>query len=183
MSEPTKLRPGKSELTRLKELWRDSMSEESREFWRVLFISSESTQAQIRQKLYDRLKIKLDYDSQLNAFRDWELEQRAMDLEAERVDEEERRLRAEHPDWTKDQFREELIKRCYNRALATGNADLGLKTIVQDLNVQKVQLDSRKLALLEKKAAQADAAQQVAGNQTMTAEEKDAEYRRIFGMS
>ena len=82
-----------------------------------------------------------------------------MAKEAEQAAEEEHQIYSQHPDWTKDQVREELIKRFYNRALATGNADLGLRTIVQDLNVQKVELDSRKLALLEKKAAAYDRAQ------------------------
>lgn len=159
MSAPTKLRAGTSELTKLKVLWRDTLSESTQAYWRSLFVSADSTQAQIRRELQAKLKIKLDYDSQLNSFRDWVAQQDAMNQEAEDAAEFERRILAEHPDWTKDQVRAELIKRFYQRALATGDADLGLRTIVQDLNVQKVELDSRKLALLEKKAAAYDRAQ------------------------
>lgn len=179
MSTPTKLRPGNSELTKLKTLWRDSLSEDSRDYWRSLFVSADFTQAKIRAQIHARLKIKLDHDSQLNAFRDWEMEQRKMDLEAERAEEEERRLFAEHPEWTKEQVREELIKRFYRRAMATGDADLGLKTIVQDLNVEKVSLDSRKLALLEKKAAAFDQAKQVVES-TLSPEEQKKRLKEIL---
>jgi len=179
MSAPTKLRPGNSELTKLKVLWRDSMSEDARGYWRWLFVGADSTQAQIRAEIHAKLKIKLDYDSQLNAFRDWVALQDAMNKEAEEAAEFEQRILADHPTWTKDQVREELIKRFYQRALATGNADLGLRTIVQDLNVQKVELDSRKLTLLEKKAAAFDQAKQVVES-TLSPEEQKKRLKEIL---
>ena len=43
-------------------------------------------------------------------------------------------------------------------------------------------IDREKLELLKRKAAQAEAAQEVTGSQ-LTPEEKEAEYRRIFGMT
>lgn len=159
MSTPQKLRAGNSELTRFKVLWRDSLAEDARDYWRQLFISPDQTQAQIRQQLQVKLKIKLDHDSQLNAFRAWELEQRAMDLEAERAEEEERRLMEDHPDWTKDQVREDLIKRFYLRSRATGDTKLGLSTVTADLNIERTGLESRRIQLLEKKAAAYDRAQ------------------------
>lgn len=144
MSTPKKFRGGsESELTKLKLLWRDSLSEDAKAYWRELFVST-ATQAQIRQQLAARLKIKLSRDNQLNAFRDWELEQRAMDLEAERQAEEERRLNAEHPDWTKEQVRDALLKKFYNRASATGDHKLGLKTIAADVKVESLKFDQEK---------------------------------------
>src|SRR5258708_5620919 len=143
MSTPKKLRSPDSEITKLKILWRDSLAEDARAYWQELFVSP-STQAAIRAELLKKLKINLRFDKQLNAFRDWELEQRAMDLEAERATEAERRIGEEHPDWTKDQVREDLLKRFYNQARATGDAKLGLKTIAADVKVESLKFDQEK---------------------------------------
>lgn len=132
MSKPTKLRGGsRSELTRFKELWINTLTESAKESLRSLFVSPQ-TQAQTRAYIQQAHGIKLHRDDQLNAFRDWELDQRAMDLEAERATEEERRLVLEHPDWTKDQVREDLLKRFYFRARARGDEKLGLATMRED---------------------------------------------------
>jgi hypothetical protein len=158
MSTPTKLRPGESELTKLKGAWR-GLSEDARSFWQELFVS-QTPQSEIRRQLLAKLKINLRRDNQLNAFRDWELEQRAMDLEAERKLEDERRLVEQFGDkWTLDQIREEVIKKSYARALADGNFCQGLKTVKADLSAKQVLLDERRLVLLEKKAAAYDRAQ------------------------
>lgn len=158
MSTQTKLRAGDSELTKLKAKWRE-LSEDARSYWQELFVS-QTTQAEIRRQLLARLKVNLRRDNQLNAFRDWELEQRRLDLEAERKLEDERRLVEQFGDkWTLDQIREEVLKKSYARSLATGDYESGRKTIVQDLNVKKISLDERKLVLLEKKAAAYDRAQ------------------------
>lgn len=124
MSAPTKLRPGNSEVTKLKLLWRD-LSDDARAFWQELFVS-QTSQAEIRRQLLAKLKVNLRFDKQLNSFRDWELEQRTLDLEAERQEEDERRALAEHPNWTLDEAREAVLKKAYKRAEATGNFDLGL---------------------------------------------------------
>jgi len=80
-------------------------------------------------------------------------------MEAERAEEEERRLMEDHPDWTKDQVREDLIKRFYLRSRATGDTKLGLSTVTADLNIERTGLESRRIQLLEKKAAAYDRAQ------------------------
>ena len=51
MTTPIKLRAGTSELTKLKVLWRDTLSESTQAYWRSLFVSADSTQAQIRREL------------------------------------------------------------------------------------------------------------------------------------
>lgn len=145
MSAATKLRSGTgSELTRLKLLWRDTLSDEQRESWCSRFTGAEFTQAQLRSLLAEELGVRLKYDSQLNAFRDWELEQRARDLEAERQAEDERRALAEHPDWSLDQARESVLKKAYQRASAVGDFKLGLATVKQDLAAKALTLDRQK---------------------------------------
>ena len=159
MSAPEKLRAGtQSEITKLKAVWR-TMSEEARDYWRERFVSSELSQAEIRRELFAKLKLNLKYDSKLNAFRDWELEQRRMDLEAERQAEDARRFTEEFGADQIELVREKVLKKSYARALATGDFAQARKTIVQDLNLEKVSLDKRKMVLQEKKAAAFDRAQ------------------------
>lgn len=50
------------------------------------------------------------------------------------------------------------------------------------LKAQHIELQSRRLKLLEKKAEQADAAEKIAANGEMTPEQKDREYKAIFGI-
>lgn len=178
MSAPTKLRGGQnSEITRLKGLWL-SMSDDARSFWQELFVSS-VTQAEIRRQLAAKLKIQLRFDKQLNAFRDWELEQRSRDLEAERQLEDERRIRAEHPDWNLDQAREAVLKKSYERSIASGDFKLGLRTVVQDLNVKRTDLESRRIAVLEKKAAAFDQAKEVVASK-LSPEDQRARLKEIL---
>ena len=176
MNAQRKLRDQGSELTRLKKLWRDSLAPDAKEFWRAQFIS-ELSQAEIRKLIHARLKINLTYDGQLNAFRDWELDQRELDTEAERQEEDERRALAENPNWTIDQAREEVLKKAYKRASARGDFKLGLATVDRDLNAQtaktkakqeeakielrrgKLKLDERHISILERKAEAFDRAQ------------------------
>lgn len=147
MSTLKKLRGGSdSELTRFKKLWlSEAFAESARDSLRALFVS-DSTQAAIREHIKQAHGISLSYDGQLNAFRDWELEQRARDLEAERASEDERRLIAEHPDWTKDQVREEVLKRTYLLSLATGDFSEGRNAARQDLAERRFQFEKEQAA-------------------------------------
>lgn len=47
---------------------------------------------------------------------------------------------------------------------------------------EKVSLEARKVKLLELKAAQADSARAIAGDQALTAEEKELRIRQVFGL-
>ena len=60
---------------------------------------------------------------------------------------------------------------------------LVLKARDQDLDQEQLKLDREKFELLKAKAEQADAAKEVTSNAALTPEQKQAEYRRIFGMS
>jgi hypothetical protein len=165
MSTPNKLRAKSdgitpSEVTKLKKLWRDSLAEDDRDYWRELFISPDCSQAEIRRQMFARLKVNLKHDSQLNKFRDWELEQRALDVEAERQEEDERRALAENPNWTLDEARESVLKKAYQRAGARGDFELGLAVVDRDLKSKVVKMDREKLELLKKKSDAYDRAQE-----------------------
>lgn len=134
------------DLTRLKLIWRDSLDESQRDFWRSQF-AGPSTQAQNRADLRTKLKVNLSHDNQLTAFRAWLEEQDTMDAEAERQAEEEARLRDEHPDWDADRLRQEVIASAMRRALVTGDfKTLGLKAI----RASQAEVSGRFSAELEK---------------------------------
>jgi len=147
MSTPEKLRNqgqrAASELTKLKEVWR-RMADDARAYWLERFVSAELSQAQIRQEIFTKLKINLRFDSKLNAFRAWVAAQAALDDEAEQMQDDERRLAEEHPEWTKEQVREDVLKRAYLRARSHGDFKLGLKTIAADAKLESLQFDRDK---------------------------------------
>lgn len=64
-----------------------------------------------------------------------------------------------------------------------GQEDVKIKQNDQKIAISKevVEMDKRKLVILEKKAAKADAAEEVSNNGTMSAEEKQARMKEIFG--
>jgi hypothetical protein len=158
MSALRKPRAGESEITRLKALWR-GLPDDARAYWQELFASSTSP-VEIREQLQVKLGINLLFNLQLSRFCAWESEQRKLDAEAERQQQDEERLRAEFGDrWTLDQIRGKVLRRSYARAMVTGDFASGRKTIAQELNLKKISLDERKLALLEQKAAAYERAQ------------------------
>jgi hypothetical protein len=159
MSIPQKPRESEAPLAKLKKLW-PSLSESAQDYWLEQF-TSERKQSEIRQEIFAKLKIKLSSDAKLTNFRKWLDQQAKRDEEAQRQEEDLQQIKEQYGDWTLDQIREEVLKRSYARALATGDFKSGRQTIVQDLNVKKVSLDERKLVLLEKKAAQFDKAKEV----------------------
>src|ERR1019366_1248642 len=86
---------------------------------------------------------------------------RAFDLmlredEAEAVRQacEEKRAMDEHPDWTKDQVREDVLKKAYFHSRAKGDFKLGLKTIAADAKLESLGLDRKKLALAQRQLKQ-----------------------------
>lgn len=120
------------EITKLKRLWRDSMSESARDYYRALFIS-ETTQAEILKIISARLRINLPAVNYLNDFRDWLKKEDARDKEAEAQLEDERRLKEQFGDsMTKDQIREKVLSASYARTIATGDFKLGLATVRED---------------------------------------------------
>lgn len=169
---------------RLKEKWR-TLAEPVCEYWRQQFVSSRS-QADIRRELAAKLQVKLNSDSQLNKFRDWVKDQDARDAEAERMSEDEQRLTEEFgKDWSLDRIREEVLRRSYARAIATGDFASGRKTIVQDLNVKKLALDRDKFEFDAAKAAlkYAGELKAIKSNKNLSEAEKVDQARlKLFGV-
>jgi hypothetical protein len=165
MSTPKKLigtASGQPEtpLQKLKAAWL-RLPDATQDYWREQFASSRK-QSDLRAELAKKLAIKLSADSALTKFRNWLDRQDKLDEEGAAAEQDEQQIRKQFGDqWTLDQIREEVLKRSYARAMATGDFAAGRKTIVQDLNVKKISLDERKLVILEKKAAAFDRAQEL----------------------
>ena len=147
MSAPPKPRGSTGplpELTKLKLLWRDSLSESARDFWLSRFASAD-TQAVLRAELLAKLKIKLTRDAQLTDFRSWLEDQRLRDDEAERQQIEETQLREQHPDWDEERLRSEVIAGSLRRALVSGDfKGLGMKAVKAGQQEKIILLDTEK---------------------------------------
>ncbi len=146
--------PG-SEVTRLKLLWRDTLPEAERDYWREQFASARS-RPKLRQDLQDKFDIKLPYDMQLIRFCRW--------LE----DEDLRKQLAEEADWDRaeleaqglsgEQLREELLRRMKERALARGDFKLGAEAVKLDLRAEGVTISRQSFALKVRRADTLDRA-------------------------
>jgi len=180
MSKRGKLQGGSSELTKLKALWLTwANSPDYRAYWRHQ-LQSQTTQAANRELLRDQTGVELKYDSQLTEFRDWMEEQDALDQEAERQRLEAAHIEQEHPDWSADQLREEVIRRSLLRAIASGQfGALGLKAVAAGQREKQHTLERDKFELLEKKAALADAAKDVVQS-SLSIEEQNRRLREIL---
>lgn len=170
------------ELTKLKELWRDRLSETARDYWLSQFVST-STQAEIRKAILTKFKINLTRDAQLTEFRRWLDEQESREQEAERQIEEEAHLREQHPDWDADTLRQAVIAGSLRRAIATGDfKGLGLKAVRAGQNEKIIRLDREKFESMERRAAQADQTEG-ALKSTLTDSEKAARIKEIYGLA
>ncbi len=141
MSAPKKLQQA-GELTKLKTLW-STLHESVQEYWREQFLSQRS-QVDLRSELLKKLNVNLRFDTQLTRFRGWLEDQDVRNAQAERAQENERRLIEQHPDWSLDRIREEVLKQSYFETLASGDFKLGLKTVRADQNERILELDREK---------------------------------------
>jgi hypothetical protein len=172
-----------SELSRLKELWR-TLSEDARAFWRSRLQSAGegNTQPEIRRDILAKLKINLRHNSQLSDFKTWMERQDALDTQAERMQENERRLVVEHPDWSLDRVREEVLRQSYFETLATGDFKLGLKTVRADQNERILELDRAKFEFDAAKAclAKLPDLKAISEKPKLTEEEKTKAIQQIL---
>lgn len=173
MSTQPKLRGGsESELTKLKAKWRE-LSEDSRAFWSELF-QSPATQADIRSQILTKLKINLRFDKQLTEFRQWAEAQAQRWLMAEKIEERKQELLA--GGMSLDEAQQVLLTEASAYSVAARDFKLGMKVSSEISN-------SRKLSLLEKKAAAFDAAKGLLENKELTEDQRAKRMREVFGIS
>ena len=174
-----------SELTKFKRLWRDDLSEFDRDSLRSLFLSTASN-AQIRAEVKSKHGIKLHRDDQVTAFREWEMDQRQRDLEMEQMAEDERRALEEHPDWTLDQAREDVLRKALMRATTRGDFKLGMEAVRESRADRMFSLDKKKFEFSATKAALAKLPElkAIASNKALSDDEKLEQARlALFGVA
>lgn len=173
MSAKPKLRGGTgSELTKLKALWQD-LSDDARAFWWEQF-SGTATQAQLRAQIQTKLKINLRFDRQLTEFRQWaEIQEEEYQL-ASTI--EERKTKLLKDGMTLEQAQEVLLLEASAHVRAKRDYKLGMRVSAQIS-------DSRRLRVLEKKAAAFDAAKGLLENKELTEDQRAKRMREVFGIS
>jgi hypothetical protein len=163
----------------MKDAWK-RMSDDARDYWREQFSSSRKL-SELRAELHTKLKIKFNFDARLSEFRSWVMDQDMRDEQAERLQENEARLIAQHPDWSLERIREEVLRQSYFQTLASGDFKLGLKTVKAHQNQEVIGMDERRLKLLEKKAAAYDEAKGILGDRELTEQQRETRMRELFG--
>lgn len=169
-------------LAQLKAVWR-RLPDTAREYWREQF-ASERKQADLRAELFTKFKIKLSYDGKLSDFRQWLEEQDFRDKEAERQQADETHTLREHPEWTLDQVREEVLRKSYFRSLSEGNFKLGLATSREHTRKQIVSLEREKFEFDAAKAClkKLPELKAISTNKELSDEQKiDAVRLKLFG--
>ena len=172
-------------LAQLKEIWR-RLPDNTRDYWREQLSSADVPLSQVRAEIFTKLKVKLSGDNKLSLFRTWVIEQDRRDQEAERQQDEERKIFSDHPDWTMDKIREEVLRRSYFRSMTSGDFEFGMKVLTADskgrLKERELALEERRIALLEKKAAAFDRAKSTLEDEELSDEDKKAKMKEIFGL-
>ena len=137
--------PKPSQHNRLIDLWH-AMSEDDQALWRDMFASNKSPD-DIREELRKRLDVLFVYNDQLEIFKRWEKDYQTRVEEAARQQLDQRLGLAPLPQADPAAARHAFLNKAYARAIATGDFNLGLKTVHQDLNVADAVLDREKFEL------------------------------------
>jgi hypothetical protein len=133
-----------SAMSRLKALWLGTLSDEEKSHWREQFETRAKTLKTMREEIAAQHKIVFTYDRQMARFRDWVQEEQRLLKKAERMEEDERRLHEEFPNATKDEIRDELLKRTYARIFSEGDFRLFIRAAQTDVQIDTLQLNREK---------------------------------------
>jgi hypothetical protein len=112
----------------------------------------------------------------------WAAELRLRQAEVQRLAVIER-MAAERPDVSLEQVEEFADAMFLMKATAEGDAKAftGIRKITE--GAKRTKLESRRITILERKAAQADKAEAALKDQSLTMEERQAKLREVFGIT
>jgi hypothetical protein len=167
----------------LKKAW-VAMTDEERAFWMDLFLSPEKTLFDVRAEILKRLDIDIKHDSTISKFRSWWQHELRYREEAELQREELKRAIEDNPTWSLDQAREAVLSKGYRRAEQTGDFDLGVAIIKQDLAAQNLKLDRDKFEFraAELALSQIESLRSIKADSNLTEEQKIKQARiKLFG--
>ena len=141
MSIQQKRRNSKTEMSRLKKIWRDTLSEDQRDYWREQF-ESDRSKSDLQNELKSALTIELKHNSQFTRFRSWAEDFAALEEEKQNVAADIAELEA--LGLSGQELNDELLRRLKARALHRGDYELGLKAILADVRIETLQLSREK---------------------------------------
>lgn len=147
-----KLSHGGSPETALKILWRETLSESEKAYWREQFTSTRP-QRVLRDELRNKYGIDLTQDTSLTRFRKWVPKQDALDEEAQEAHADEIELVAQG--LSGEPLREALLERMKRRAYRKGDFTLGAVAVRLDLQAGALTLNQEKFK--EKQRTKLDA--------------------------
>jgi hypothetical protein len=171
------------QLRKLKHVWCNELHEDDKVYWRTEFNSKKKPNVLV-ELLRDKLKIDLHFDYLLDDFRDWVRVECNREKEAERMHDDDRSMSKAHPEWTLDQVRDEVVKRAYNRTLAEGDFNLGMKVARVHVAITKYLLDLEKhqLAATQRCYDDLPGLQEIRNDSGLSLEEKLRQIRlKLFG--
>lgn len=129
-------------MQQMKAAWK-KMPEDEQNYWRER-LGSTRMLADTAEEILEKLKIKLNPKYELTHLRIWIADQDARIAQAERMQENEVRLRDQHPDWSVDRVRREVFRQAYYETLASGDYKLGLSAAKVELSEKNWELRREK---------------------------------------
>lgn len=138
-------RPGapKSPTTEFKKLWR-TLSVEAQQYWRDLFVS-DAPQSAIREEIASKLNIHFRRDQQITEFRQWIDAEDSARREEEQQQKDAQQILDEHPEWTTEQVRAQVLRQSYLRTLATGDLKGGIEAIKVHTRLDSFRLNTLRM--------------------------------------
>jgi hypothetical protein len=180
--KPTGTKSGLPEMPmqRMKALWK-TLPESEQDYWRQQ-LSSSRLLSELRTEIRQKYQINFSGDCKVSHLRTWIAEQDERDAEAEHMLEDQDRLIKEFGTDNLDLVREKVLKLSYARTTSKKDIQLALATVRHDVSAKRVLIEERKLILLEKKSATADAAREALASMELTEEQKQQRIRELFGI-
>ncbi len=131
-----------SEVTMMKEKWLQ-LTQEERKFWcGILF--SKAKARYVRARIRKGFGIDLGKKNQLRRFRDWVRKVRKAEYDAIRNQEREDKFKSEHPEWSLDRVREEVIKESYEWNREQKEFRIAIQTIMAHCRVESNELNQKR---------------------------------------
>ena len=169
-------------MQRMKDLWK-KMLEDEQDYWRKA-LSSSKRLTDLRAEIAQKYEIIFTSEEQVSRLRRWVADQDERVVRAARMQENERQLKEQHPDWTLDQLRKEVLKMAYFETLAFADFKLGLSTARVDISDKSLQLqwEKHEFDACEACLKQLPELKLISNNSKLTDREKINQIRRkLFG--
>lgn len=139
------------------------------------------TSAQIRQYIGEHFNIQLRWDSQFTSFVSWASLRRTLAAREDAIEEWLRDEHALHPELSEEELNRRGQRKFKLLSVAEENPSDWARILREEARLRNLDLENRKVTLLEKKAAQAEATEKAVTDSNLTDEERAQRIREIYG--